>query len=311
MAKAPCAAITGRLGYLNATLALPLLAIAISIMLGGRRAATADTGQRADQPAAQESPAPSTPRTGGPDPVPAAVLSFDPPSVEFGPMYVGKTRHASVKVTNTSDAPVTISRTIPGCPCTKASDPPKEPLAPGASFTIDVSLDGGDYGGAKLKKVVNFLIDGRPTEFLWLHGDVQKVIAVNPQVVDARKAADGETLKVMLESARFVDFTVLGVEPAGIVTFGKEPSTEHELAIDVTALKAAGMPTKLTVTTDHPDADVIFVLLRVPPPPPAPTDAAPAAASPAPALPAPPAPPAPPTPPAPPAPPNATAPQRS
>jgi hypothetical protein len=102
----------------------------------------------------------------------------------------------------------------------------------------------------------------------------------------------------MLESARFVDFTVTGVEPAGIVTFGKDPSTEHELSIDVAALKAAGMPTKLTVATDHPDADVIFVLLRVPPPPPAPTDAAPAAASPAPALPAPPTPPTPPAPPA-------------
>jgi len=298
MANAPFAAITGRMGYLNASLALSLLALAPSIMPGGSRVARAEADQGAGQPAAPGSSDPSAPRTGGPDPVQPAVLAFDPPSVEFGPMYVGKTRHASVKVTNSSDAPVMMSRIIPGCPCTKASDPPKEPLPPGASFTIDVSLDGGDYGGAKLRKVVNFLIEGRQTEFLWLHGDVQKVIAVNPQVVDARKAADGDTLKVMLESARFVDFTVTGVEPAGIVTFGKDPSTEHELSIDVAALKAAGMPTKLTVATDHPDADVIFVLLRVPPPPPAPTDAAPAAASPAPALPAPPTPPTPPAPPA-------------
>lgn len=245
----------------------------------------AGTGAEAVQGAAPQSPAGSTaappPTTGGVDPVQPTVLAFDPPSVEFGAMLVGKTRHASVKVTNTSDAPVMISRTIPGCPCTKASDPPKEPLAPGASFTIDVSLDGGDYGGAKLRKVVNFMIEGRPTEFLWLHGDVQKVIAVNPQVVDVRKAADGDRPKVMLESARFVEFKVLGVEPAGIVTFGKDASTEHELSIDVAALKAAGMPTKLSVTTDHPDADTIFVLLRVPPPAPPPA-----------AAPAPPAPPA-------------------
>ncbi len=232
-------------------------------------------------------------------------LTFEPPAVEFGAMYVGKTRHATVKVTNSSDTPVTISRTIPGCPCTKASEAPKEPLAPGESFMIDVSLDGGDYAGAKLRKVVNFLIDGRPTEFLWLHGEVQKVIGVSPQVVDARKAVEGEALKVMLESARFIEFTVRGVEPAGIVTFDAEPSTEHELSIDVSALKAAGMPTKLTVKTDHPDADEIFVLLRVPPPPAVPQDAgtsAPAAPTP-PAPPAPPAPPTQPTPPAPPAPP--------
>lgn len=202
-------------------------------------------------------------------------------------MYVGKTQHAKVRVTNASDGPVTISRTVPGCSCTKASDAPKEPLEPGASFTLDVSLDGGDYGGTKLRKVVNFLIDGRPTEFLWLHGDVQQVIAVNPQVLDVRRAADGDTLKVRLESARFVEFTVRGVEPPGIARFGAEPSTEQELAIDVAALKAAGMPTKLTVRTDHPDADPIFVLLRVPPPP-------------SPQGPAPPAPPAAPAPSAPP-----------
>lgn len=303
MANARVAAIMGRMGHLNASLASGLVALALAALSLGPGAVIAEADQGASEPAAPGSSGPSTPRTGGSDPVQPTVLAFEPPTVEFGPMYVGKTRHASVTVTNSSDTPVMISRTIPGCPCTKASDPPKEPLAPGASFTIDVSLDGGDYGGAKLRKVVNFLIDGRPTEFLWLHGDVQKVIAVNPQVVDARKATDGDTLKVMLESARFVDFTVLGVEPSGIVTYGNEPSTEHELSIDVTALKAAGMPTKLTVTTDHPDADVIFVLMRVPPPPSPPAGSPQQPEPPTPSAPAPPAPPAQPSPPTPPAPP--------
>jgi hypothetical protein len=237
-----------------------------------RNTAPAPATAQAANPPTVQSPAGQSP---APEATQPTVLTFDPPSVEFGAMFVGKTRHATVKVTNTSDGPVTISRTIPGCLCTKSSDPPKDPLAPGASFTIDVSLDGGDYGGTKLRKVVNFLIDGRPTEFLWLHGEVQKVIGVTPQVLDVRKATDGETLKVRLESARFMDFTVRGVEPAGIVTCGTEPSTEHELSIDVSALRAAGMPTKLTVRTDHPDADEIFVLLRVPPPPPTPQDSAP------------------------------------
>lgn len=241
------------------------------------------------------------PQTGGVDPAPPTVLVFDPPSVEFGAMYVGKTRHATVRVTNSSDVPVLISRTIPGCSCTKATDPPKEPLAPGASFTIDVSLDGGDFGGAKLRKVVNFLIEGRPTEFLWLHGDVQKVISVSPQVLDVRSAADSEAPKVTLESARFLEFKVLGVEPAGVATFGTEPSTTHELAIAMGALKAAGMPTKLTVVTDHPDADRIVVLLRVPLPP------APSTGTPPP-TPAAPSPPSPPTPPSAPAPPTLPAP---
>jgi hypothetical protein len=213
--------------------------------------------------------------------VQAPVLTFDPPSVEFGEMFVGKTRHAKVKVTNTSSAPVTISQAIPGCPCTKASEPPKEPLAPGESFMIDVSLDGGDYGGAKLRKVVNFLIEGRPTEFLWLNGIVQKVISVNPQVVDVRRAADGDRLTTALASERFIEFRIIAVEPAGVTRFDPEPSTEHQVSIDFAALKAAGMPTKLTVTTDHPDADTIFILLRVPPPP-APPPSTPPALPPAP-----------------------------
>lgn len=266
---------------MSAALAVALVALAQCPVMAG---------------AGQDAPKSPT-QAAGPQETQPTVLSFDPPSVEFGAMYVGKTRHASVKVTNTSDAPVTISRTIPGCPCTKASDPPKEPLAPGASFTIDVSLDGGDYGGAKLRKVVNFMIEGKQTEFLWLHGEVQKVIGVNPQVLDVRKSVDGDKPTVMLESARFVEFKVLGVEPPGIVTFGKDASTEHELTVDVAALKAAGMPTKLTVTTDHPDADVIFVLLRIPPPAPAASGPPQQPGSTPPAAPGQPAPPAPPAPP--------------
>lgn len=296
MANTRVANPTKRIGAIDPPLACPLLALLLALLAAWPVAAIAAADQGTSQPTAPGSSAPSTPRTGGPDPVQPLVLAFEPPAVEFGAMYVGKTRHASVKVTNAGDAPVTISRIIPGCACTRASDAPKEPLAPGKSFTLDVSLDGGDYSGTKLRKVVNFLIDGRQTEFLWLHGDVQKVIAVDPQVVDARKATDGDSLKVTLSSERFVEFAVRGVEPSGIVTFGKDPSTEHELTIDVAALKMAGMPTKLTVTTDHPDADVIFVLLRVPPPPPTlPAGSPQEPASPAPKPPEPPAPPAPPS----------------
>jgi hypothetical protein len=252
--------IANRPAPLSRTLALALLALAT-------QAPCADAGHAAPTPMGP----PSSVQRAKPQ-----VLAFDPTLVDFGPMYVGKTRHARVKVTNASDAPATISRIIPGCACTKASDPPKGPIAPGASFMLDVSLDGGDYSGTKLRKAVNFLIEGRETELLWLQGDVETVIAVSPQVVDARRAVEGEAFKVRLESARFINFTVRGVEPAGVVTIGTEASTEHELSIAVSALKAAGMPTKLTVTTDHPDAETIFVLLRVPPPPPTPQDSAPA-----------------------------------
>lgn len=271
-------------------------ALTILFLSSVQAAAHVAASQPSPQPAMEHSAAAAAAQAPAADATQPTALAFDPPSVEFGAMYVGKTRHAKVKVTNSSADPVTISNAIPGCSCTKVSEVPKEPLAPGASVTIEVSLDGGDYGGTKLRKVVNFLIDGRPTEFLWLNGEVQKVIGVTPQVLDVRKATDGDTLKVRLESARFMDFTVRGVEPVGIVMCGTEPSTEHELSIDVAALKAAGMPTKLTVTTDHPDADTIFVLLRVPP-----RAAAQDGAASAPAAPTPPAPPAAPAPPAQPA----------
>lgn len=194
-----------------------------------------------------------------------AVLRFVPAAVDFGEILVGGTKSATVEVENASSAPLSISRIIPGCSCTKASDAPKAPLAPGARFTLAVSLDGGDLGGAKLKKVVNFVIEGHPTELLHLSATVPEIVSVKPEIVDSGKVPEGSPATVTLQSTRGIPFAVREVQPAGIASAGSGAATRHDVAIDMQAWRAAGTPTKLTILTDHPSAERLFVLMKVAP----------------------------------------------
>lgn len=196
---------------------------------------------------------------------PAPVLRFIPGTLDFGEILVGGSKSATVEVENASAAPIVISRVIPGCSCTKVSEAPKGTLAPGARFTMTVSLDGGDLGGAKLRKVVNFVIDGHPTELLHLSATVPVVIAVKPEIVDSGRMSEGAPTMVTLESTRGIPFAVRGFQPTGFASSGTAVAERHEIAIDMRGWLAAGSPTKLAIMTDHPSAERLFVLFKVAP----------------------------------------------
>jgi hypothetical protein len=73
----------------------------------------------------------------------APVLKFSPATLELGELVIGTPGKGTLTITNASDTPITIEAIKAGCGCTKVSDPPKGPIAPGASFTVDVTLDPG------------------------------------------------------------------------------------------------------------------------------------------------------------------------
>ena len=85
----------------------------------------------------------------------APVLRFSPATLELGELVIGTPGKGTLTITNASDAPITIEAIKAGCGCTKVSDPPKGPIAPGGSFTVDVTLDPGTKPGVELVKPVH------------------------------------------------------------------------------------------------------------------------------------------------------------
>jgi hypothetical protein len=151
--------------------ASPLRAIRLScIFLAGLSACPA----LADGAAA----APQAPAKGG-APVAAAprVLRFSPEIIEFGEVDPGKPVTAKLTITNTGDAPVTIESVKGGCGCTTVSAPPKGPVAPGGSFTVDVTMDPGTKTGVALVKPVHVAIAGGQVESMQIKAKVKGVPA--------------------------------------------------------------------------------------------------------------------------------------
>ena len=101
------------------------------------------------------------------------LLSFSPAVLDLGEMTVATPKTATVTVTNASDRPVTIEGIKAGCGCTKVSDAPKGPVAPGATFTLDITLDPGKKGGIDLAKAVHFTLGGGTVETMQIKGRVK------------------------------------------------------------------------------------------------------------------------------------------
>ena len=103
----------------------------------------------------------------------AQVLRFSPAVLDLGEMAVGTPKAATLTVTNASDAPVTIESVKAGCGCTTVSDPPKGPVAPGGSFTLQVTLDPGAKPGVDLVKTVNMVLAGGKVETMQIKARVK------------------------------------------------------------------------------------------------------------------------------------------
>jgi hypothetical protein len=196
-------------------------------------------------------------------PVPAPVyLSFSPESIDFGEMISGEPKTLSVKVTNTSKTPITVEAIKAGCGCTKVSDPPKGPVAPGATFTLDLTLDPGNKTGIDLVKAVHFLFDGGRTQSTHIKAHVKTVVRVSPDVVDATIMPAGAEAIVTLESVDGKLFTLTGAMPGDFVVLPKGSSASHRFEVDWKVWEKAGRPSKLTITTDRADAKELVIPIK-------------------------------------------------
>ena len=83
------------------------------------------------------------------------MLRFAPETIEYGEVEPGKPVTAKLTITNISGAPITVEGIKGGCGCTTVTAPPKDPVAAGASFTVDVTMDPGTKPGVALVKPVH------------------------------------------------------------------------------------------------------------------------------------------------------------
>lgn len=227
-----------------------LLVFSIALVAAGTASAAS---------AADTSPAPVAP--------PAAtstVLAFSPSTLDMGEMTAGQPKTLDLTITNTSGSPVTIESIKGGCGCTKVTDPPKEPIAPGASFTVQVTMDPGMKTGIALRKPVHVALTGGRVESMNIVATVKTVIKVTPEVVETLGKAGPSVPTVVLASVDGAAFRITGVTPSGTVdgAIGRDPSGSHEIAFNVDAWTKAGRPATIVIMTDRPDAPSVAIPVK-------------------------------------------------
>lgn len=191
----------------------------------------------------------------------AAPISFSPDPLDMGEMTAGVAKTTKVTLTNTSSKPVTITKAIPGCGCTTLGWP-KDPIAPGESADIDITLKPGPKQGIRLRKRVTFQIEGHPSQVLNVEGDVAAYVTIKPDIVSARTEGTDLSEDIILTSADGTTFVVESVEPAITAAPSTDSALEHTLNIDWNAWEEAGRPVKIAFKLDHPKASQVTALIK-------------------------------------------------
>lgn len=204
-------------------------------------------------PAPAETPAPSA----------AGVLRYSATGLDFGEMDVGIPKTITLEITNASDAEIAIASIKGGCGCTKVSATPVDPLAPGASFRVEITLDPGKKAGVELVRPLHVVLaDGR-VDTTQIRGRVKSVVAVAPAALDASPGTDAPR-SLAIDSIDGAEFRVLGAAPAGVLRLParSEPAKRFDLGFDRAAWESAGRPSSVVVATDLEGAREITVPIR-------------------------------------------------
>ena len=158
----------------------------------------------------------------------------------------------TVRIVNTSDSPVTITKAVPGCGCTTLGWP-KEPIAPGASADVDITLKPGPKQGVTLRKRVTFQLDGQPSQILQVQGNVAEYVSVKPDILPARVEEEPLSSDIVLASVDGTPFTITSTNPDVMSGLSTEPALVQTVQLDWAAWEEAGRPVKVAFMLDHPE----------------------------------------------------------
>jgi len=192
------------------------------------------------------------------------VVKIEPEVLDLGEMVVDTAKTGKVTITNISDKPVTISKAITSCGCTTAGAP-KDPIPPGGSAEVEITLKPGPKPGVPLSKRVTFQIDGHAPMMVTVQGKVPAYITMTPDMLEAPgegKTAEGAiTLKSVDGTTAF---KITSVVPPIVPDAAGDAKVEHVVHVDWKAWDETGKTIKLTFTTDHPKVPSLSCLIRRP-----------------------------------------------
>jgi len=189
-----------------------------------------------------------------------AVLRIEPAILRLGDMPVGGKKSGAITLTNLSDKPLRIERVMPSCGCTTAPAP-TEPIPAGGSVELPVSLAGGARQGVNLDKRVTVVAEGHAPLIFRVQGKVIEFIGIEPDILVA-DADDPDARRVTLTAIDGQPFRVLAVTPEITASLPEKPAAEHTLELDWDRWARLGSTIRIDVTIDHPNMQLVSLLVR-------------------------------------------------
>ena len=191
----------------------------------------------------------------------APAVKAEPAIVDFGDVATGDTGESKIKLTNTSDKPVTIVRANASCGCTTMRLQPNTVLPPGESIEVDVKMSVGIRPGPVAGKQVTFVIEGQPSNIIVpLKANAVSFVELEPMELSPDETPEGGRLK--LRAVDGTPFRIMSMQPALISEFSDEPAVEHELVFDWNKYRELGIRHRPTIYLDHPKCQSVTPIIK-------------------------------------------------
>ena len=192
-------------------------------------------------------------------------IRTEPRVLDFGFITPSTDVTGTVKLFNTSDAPLKILAVQPTCKCTTLTDLAGSVIPPNGSVDLEAVLEGGPNPSTKTASV-KVLVENypRPLE-VELKAEVTLPIRVIPPHINAVRGQN-VTGRIVIESITGEPFTICSIHGKAPTLMNFDPATDEPrdkyiYAYDLNDIEQP-YPRYLVVTTDQPDTPVVDIYLR-------------------------------------------------
>lgn len=228
----------------------------------------ADPAPQVQQPNNSVIPTPiTTPGFNNPT-IPVSALRFNPPSVDFGEVFVNQTCSRTVDVENTGDQTINITNVKGTCGCLKA-DMPTMSIAPGKSEKCNIFIT-GVAGRRTLSVTVTTSENVQTMPILSVLVQVKQIFSVEPQTISfgTLRKNDSKTMQASIKREDGSPFSIID-----IVAKNKEFTFKYDkldvlngykITVTATAGSRIGFITEgAAILTDHPKVPAVPLNLCV------------------------------------------------
>jgi ankyrin repeat protein len=188
-------------------------------------------------------------------------LTFEPESLQLGMMQPGVPKTGVIMITNNGKTPVQIKKAIASCGCTTPNWP-REPIGPGESAELEITLKPSIKQGQSLSKRVTLQMMDGPPQVLKVEGEVGLFVKVSPSFLDASKKKDSDQAMIIMDSEDEIEFSIVSVDPDVTNGFSPDKSLHHELGFDWDKWEKLGRRPQIKIRTDHPNAPEMSMTVR-------------------------------------------------